>query len=263
MKFAANISLMYGEADFADRPALARDDGFTAVECWWPFATPTPAAAELHRFLLGLERADLTLTALNFFAGDLAAGDRGILSDPGADEAFTSNLEVVVEIARETGCRTFNALYGHRLPRYSPRDQDAVAIDRLRAAADRLEPSGGVVVLESLTRGENGPYPLVTLDDSIRAAAAAGRDGVKVLFDAFHLHNNGADVAADLRAWASHVGHIQIADSPGRGRPGTGVIDFMGFYDAVASTGYDGWIGCEYRETSLHGVPTRASLLET
>jgi hydroxypyruvate isomerase len=263
MRFAANISLMYGEADFADRPALARDDGFTAVECWWPFPGPTPSAAELHRFLDGLARADLTLTALNFFAGDMAAGDRGILSDPGADEAFAANLDALVEIARETGCCTFNALYGHRLPRYSPREQDAVAIDRLRVAADRLAPFGGVIVLESLTHGQNGPYPLVTLDDSIRAAASAGRDGVKVLFDVFHLHNNGADMSAELRARAPHVGHIQIADSPGRGRPGTGAIDFVGFYDAVEAVGYDGWIGCEYREARLRGVPTRASLVET
>lgn len=261
MRFAANISLMYGEADFDDRPALARDDGFTAVECWWPFATPTPAVAEVRGFLERLERAEVRLTGLNLFAGDMPAGDRGILSDPGAGEAFASNLAALTEIARETGCRVFNALYGHRLPQHSPQEQDAVATERLRTAADRLEPLGGVIVLESLTRGENGPYPLVTLDDSVRAAAAAERDGVKVLFDAFHLHNNGAEVAETLRAHAAHVGHIQIADSPGRGRPGTGEIDFVRLYDAVASIGYDGWIGCEYRETHLRGVPTRISLV--
>ena len=70
---------------------------------------------------------------------------------------------------------------------------------------------------------------------------------MRLLFDAYHLHNNGHDVVSDVGRYARHIGHIQVADSPGRGQPGTGDIDFNAFFSAVKATGYDGLIGCEYR----------------
>lgn len=254
--FSANISIMFTELPFAERPPAARAAGFAAVECWWPFGRPDPSGDDVAAFVALLRNAGVALRGLNFFAGDMPAGDRGILSHPDQGYVFAANLSTVAGIAEQTGCRVFNALYGQRLPGIDPHTQDDAAVSNLRLAAARLAPIGGVVVLEALTRGENGNYPLVKVDDALAVADRTGEASVRLLFDAYHLHNNGHDVVSDVGRYAHRIGHIQIADSPGRGQPGTGGIAFEEFFAAVSATNYDGLIGCEYRPTGT----TAASL---
>ncbi|WP_150309032.1 hydroxypyruvate isomerase family protein [Planctomonas psychrotolerans] len=256
MTFSANVSILYSELPFLDRFAAARAAGFTDVECWWPFASPTPEDGELRDFYATLESAEVNLRGLNFFAGNMAAGDRGVLSSPAAAEDFASNIAALRAIAVETGCRTFNALYGHRQDGLSDEMQRSAASSALRRAADALGDLEPTILLEPLTLGENGDYPLVTIDDVLRVLDITGESSVRLLFDAYHLHNNGADIVADVVRHADRIGHIQIADSPGRGAPGTGDIDFAAFLAAVESTGYDGFIGCEYREPVPQVMPT-------
>lgn len=249
--FSANISILFPEVPFPERPRLAKAAGFSAVECWWPFERPDPSAQDITDFMVVLDSAGVSLSALNFFAGDMPAGDRGILSHPDKTDVFAANLAAVARIAEQSGCGVFNALYGQRLPGTDPRSQDDVAIANLGLAATALEPLDGVIVLEPLTRGENGDYPLVKVDDALAVIDRTGEASVKLLFDAYHLHNNGHDVLSDVGRYANYIGHIQIADSPGRAQPGTGSIDFDGFFTAVAATGYNGLIGCEYRPSGM------------
>jgi hydroxypyruvate isomerase len=247
MKFSANISILFPELPLKERAWAARNAGFDAVECWWPFADAAPSENETSTFVATLQRADVQLTGLNFFAGNMPAGDRGILSHPDAMDLFAANVAAVRRIADETGCRLFNALYGQRVAGVDVTLQDETAVRNLELAAGALENIGGTILLEPLSNGENGDYPLVTPGDAIAVIDRADAPAVKLLFDAYHLHNNGFDVADELRRQVQHVGHIQIADSPGRGQPGTGTIDFAGFFSAVERIGYDGVIGCEYR----------------
>lgn len=247
-KFAANVSLLFSEVPLLERFAAARAAGFEAVECWWPFAAPDPDTAEVDTFLRALESAGVRLVGLNLFAGDMPGGERGILSHPDRADELARNLPVVRAIAAATGCDRVNALYGHRLPDVPADVQDAAAERALRRAADTLGEVGVTVLVEPLTRGENGTYPLATLDDAAAVARRAG-SGVGVLFDAYHLHNNGADVVADIARVGAAVGHVQVADAPGRGEPGSGTIDYPAFFRALDASGYAGWVGCEYRPT--------------
>jgi hydroxypyruvate isomerase len=247
MNFSANLSILFPELPFPERASAARNAGFDAVECWWPFADPTPSDAEVAAFMRSISAAGVRLTGLNLFAGNMPAGDRGILSHPDAVGTFDANLAVVRRIADETGCRHFNALSGQRLPGVDPELQDETAVRNLRRAAEVLGEIGGTVLLEPLSRGENGDYPLTTPDDALAVIERVGSPAVRLLFDAYHLANNGVDVVTAVTELATTIGHIQIADAPGRGQPGTGTIDFDGFFAAVAAGGYDGLIGCEYR----------------
>ncbi|MFJ3405769.1 hydroxypyruvate isomerase family protein [Promicromonospora sp. NPDC090134] len=248
-RFAANVSLLFSEVPLPERFARARAAGFEAVECWWPFAGPDPAGAQVEAFVRALDDADVRLTGINLFAGDMPGGERGIVSHPGRTEEFAANLAVVRAVVEATGCACVNALYGQRLPGVPAEAQDEVATRNLRRAADVLGAVGATVLVEPLTRGENGDYPVRTLDDALAVVDRVG-DGAGVLFDAYHLHNNGADVVADLGRAAGAVGHVQVADSPGRGEPGTGTIDFEAFFATLDATGYAGWVGCEYRPTT-------------
>jgi hydroxypyruvate isomerase len=143
-----------------------------------------------------------------------------------------------------------NALYGQRQPAWSPREQDDVATANLAAAADALADAGATVVVEPLHRGRNGAYPLETADDvvavldRVTAAARHGRPGL--LFDTFHLAGNGEDLLDVIARHGDRIRHVQLADEPGRGEPGSGTIDLAAVLVALASAGYSGAVAAEY-----------------
>lgn len=248
IRLAANISLLFSEQPYLERPAAAAAAGFTAVETWWPFgADPAPSTADIDAFLAAVGASGLQLVALNFFAGDMPAGDRGLVSNPGRADEFRSSTATVVQIAEQTGCQLFNALYGVRDASFDPRAQDRVATDNLRFAADALAPINGTVLVEALADGENGAYPLRTPSDVIAVLDFVDRSNVKLLADFYHYARNGFDYPAVLADGIDRIGHVQIADAPGRHEPGTGEIDFAGLFGALTAAGYDGWTGAEYR----------------
>lgn len=113
--YTVNCSMLFTDLPLLDRPRAAREVGFTAVEFWWPFESSNPAAAEVTAFTRAIEAAGVTLSGLNFAAGDMPSGDRGILSDPALSAAFRVSVDVAVDIAHTLGTPMFNALYGNRV----------------------------------------------------------------------------------------------------------------------------------------------------
>ena len=251
-ELVANVSLLFGELPMLERFDAAAAAGFHRVEAWWPFARAVPDRAEVDAWVSALEGAGLELTGLNLFAGDMPAGERGLVSRPDRQAEFAANLDVVADIAERTGCRAFNALYGQRVA--SLEHQDVTAIENLALAVRRLSPLGGTILLEPLSRGLNGAYPIETAAEAIavldRLRDVVGADGAALLFDTFHLTNNGEDLVAVIRRYADRIGHVQLADAPGRGEPGSGTVDFAAVLAALADVGYDGLVAAEYKPTT-------------
>src|SRR4029077_19052287 len=135
LRYLANCSIMFTELPLLQRPAAARSAGFEAVEFWWPFDRPVPGDAAVDEFVAAIADAGVALVALNFFAGDLAGPDRGVLSIPDRSRQFTDNIEVTVEIGARLGVRGFNALYGNRVAGLPPGQQDELAVANIAAAA--------------------------------------------------------------------------------------------------------------------------------
>src|SRR5947208_2764909 len=123
LPYLANCSLLFTEEPLLRRPAATRAAGFGAVEFWWPFAVPVPADHEVDAFTTAIEEAGVALAGLNFFAGDLAGPDCGVLSIPGRSAEFRDNIDVVAGIGERLGVRGFNALYGNRVD-----DRDLAAL---------------------------------------------------------------------------------------------------------------------------------------
>ncbi|WP_033341894.1 hydroxypyruvate isomerase family protein [Catenuloplanes japonicus] len=247
MPFDVNLSLLFTELPLLERPVAAADAGFDAVEFWWPFDSPRPARRDVDAFIGALSFAGVRLTALNFYAGDMAGGERGVLSHPG--RAFLDSAEVAAEIGRATGCRVFNALYGNRLAGVEPAVQDDLAIRNLATAARAL--AGATVVIEPLNARENPDYPIRTAAQAIavcdRVRAVSARTNVKLLLDVYHLLSGGEDVAGAIDSYAGRIGHVQIADVPGRHQPGTGGLDVEDLLRRLDRAGYRGHVGLEYR----------------
>lgn len=249
---AANVSLLFTELPLLARFNAARDAGFGAVECWWPFgASAYPSAAEVDRFVDAVRAAGLPLLGMNLFAGDMPAGQRGVASVPGRRAEFDASVEIAAEIANRTDLAACNALYGQRIAGVDPERQDAAAIDALSAATERLSSVGVTVLVEPLARGLNGDYPLQTAGDCVAVVGtvrrATGRESIGVLFDTFHLAMNGADLCRDVDELGALTAHVQLADAPGRGEPGSGAAPIFEALDRLWEAGYRGAVAAEYQ----------------
>jgi hydroxypyruvate isomerase len=252
LRFDVNCSILFTELPLTARPAAAAAAGFRAVEFWWPFGDdPVPGDREVDAFLAAIADAGVSLAGLNFAAGNLADGHRGWLSLPARSAAFRDNIQACVGIAGRAGCRVLNALYGNRVDGVSEAEQDELAVANLTLAARAAAGVGATVVIEALNGYESPRYPLlsaaaaVAVVDGVRAAG--GVANVAFLADLYHLGRMGEDLAAVLATYADKIGHVQIADVPGRGAPGTGETDFAPLFARLAGLGYPGRVGLEYR----------------
>jgi hydroxypyruvate isomerase len=255
LKFDVNCSILFAELPLLQRPAAAKAAGFDAVEFWWPFAEPVPGDHEVDAFITALDDAGVELAALNFVAGDMAAGDRGWVSDPMKITAFRDNVDVCAGIAGRTGCAVLNALYGNRPDGES---RDDLAVLNLMIAARAAAQAGATVVIEALNSRENPRYPVTSSQvavDVIDAVRAEGAPNVAFLADLYHLAMMGEDLPAVLAERRDYIAHIQIADVPGRGAPGTGKLDFEVLFSQLAADGYARWIGCEFRHNGIATTP--------
>jgi Hydroxypyruvate isomerase len=245
-RHTVNASILLTDRPLLERPAAVRDAGFDAVEFWWPWPqTATPSVDQVDAFVAAVEDAGVQLTGLNFFAGDMPAGERGIVNNPARQEEFQANVAVVVEIGERLGCKHFNALYGLHTDGADEAAEAAAARANLAYAAKAVDAFGGTVLLEPVSGAD--AYPLKTAADALAVIDSVGAGNVRLLADFYHLAVNGDDVAAVIADHAQDFGHIQIADSPGRGAPGTGQLPLDTWIKAAQQGGYDGPIGLEYK----------------
>jgi len=250
-RYLANCSLLFAELPLLRRPAAAREAGFTAIEFWWPFAAPVPADSAVEEFVSAVSDAGVRLIGLNLFAGDLAGPDCGVLSIPSRAASLRDNLDVAVSIGERLGVQGFNALYGGRVDGVPPSLQDETAAENLALAAAAAARIGANILIEPLSGPK--PYPLRTADQAVAvvdAARTAGAANVGFLCDLYHLAVNGDDIPAAIARHAAKVAHVQIADAPGRGEPGSGSLDLAGHLAALRDHGYDGWVSLEYKPTT-------------
>ncbi|MFI1167719.1 TIM barrel protein [Streptomyces sp. NPDC020801] len=252
-RFNVNLSILFTELPLLERPAAAAAAGFTAVELWWPWVdTATPEQSELNTLKEAIEDAGVRLTGLNFYAGRLPGPDRGALSVPGEEsQRFRANIDVAAAFAQSLGCRALNALYGNRAEGVDPAEQDALALENLALAARAADRIGAVLLIEALNRPESPRYPLVSAPAAVEVAdkvnEATGLGNARFLMDLYHLSMNGEDLPSVIERYAAKTGHVQIADNPGRGAPGTGSLPLEDLLDQLRKAGYDGWVGLEYK----------------
>lgn len=252
-RFDVNLSILFTELPLLERPAAAAAAGFSAVELWWPWTRmPAPPQAELAALRDALEAAGTQLVGLNFYAGELPGPDRGALSVPGEESArFRANIDVAAEFARSVGCTALNALYGNRIDGASPEAQDELALENLVRAAHAADRIGAVLLVEALNKPESPRYPLVSAASAVEVVdkvnAETGLGNARFLLDLYHLSMNGEDLPAVIDAYADRTGHVQIADNPGRGAPGTGSLPLAALLGRLREAGYDGWVGLEYK----------------
>lgn len=244
MRFCPNLSILFTEVELLERFGRAAEAGFAAVEFWWP------SGQDLGRVEAGIKEAGLEVPLFNFDAGDMASGDRGLLSDPERQEGFRDNVPVALELARSLGCPRLNALVGLELDGIGSAEQLELARTNVAWAADQAAAQGIEVMIEAVNTFENGPYLLSTTAAAADFVEQVDRENVKLQYDAYHMQRMEGNVVATLREHAGRITHVQIADSPDRGEPGTGELNYPYILAELETLSYDGWIGLEYNPTT-------------
>ena len=256
-RFDVNCSILLTGLPLLERPAAAKAAGFDGVEFWWPWdERPAPADKEADAFIAAIKDAGVELVSLNFLTGDMAAGERGLLSAPHAAQAFRANIEACAEIAARAGCTRLNAPYGNRLDPADARlcaRQDELAIENLLLASAAAARAGACVLIEPINSVDLPRYPIDTpakalaLIDRCEKAQPGGHvANLALLADLYHLAMMGEDLAGTLARYGDKISHVQLADAPGRGAPGTGTLDFEPLFAQLAAQGYAGHVGLEY-----------------
>jgi len=248
-QYEVNCSILFTELPLLERPAAAKQAGFDAVEFWWPFPVAVPPDTDVDAFFRAVRDAGVQLVGLNFSAGDMPGGDRGLVSWPARSTEFRDNVDVTVGIGEQLGCRAFNALYGNRVDDVRPEEQDALAVENLALAGRAAGRVGGTVLVEPVSGAPR--YPLRIAADAVgvidRVAEETGVTDLGLLCDLYHLAVNGDDVDALVARHADRIAHVQIADAPGRNEPGTGSLPLDRQLGALDAAGYTGWVGLECR----------------
>lgn len=241
-KFAANLSFLFADVAFPERFQRAAAAGFTGVEYLFPYAWPAPEVAQW------LQTAGLEQVLFNLAPGDWAAGERGLACLPQRRGEFAESVDQALEYAMLLDCRRVHCMAGLRPAGVGEAELEATYIANLRHAADRFASIGASVLIEPINSRLDMPgYWLDDVDKAFALLDTIDRRNVKVQYDIYHAQVMGDDLARTLERNIERIGHIQIADFPGRHEPGSGEIDCPALFALLDRLGYTGWVGCEYR----------------
>lgn len=239
-KFAANLSMLFTELPFLDRIAAAAAAGFDAVECQFPYEQRADEIA--HR----LEDNQMAMVLHNLPAGDWGAGDRGIAALPERRSEFRDGVAKAIEYARALNCPRLNCLAGIVEPGRQAEAHEAL-VDNLRFVTAALEEACLELLIEPVNTRDTPGFLVCHSQQAIAIIDAVGAPNFRLQFDLYHAQIMEGDLARSLETLLPRIGHIQIADNPGRHEPGTGEINYAFLFKHLDTQGYDGWVGCEYR----------------
>lgn len=239
-KFAANLTMLFAEHPFLDRFRHAREAGFSAVEFQFPYEYP------LDDIVKAVQQAGLEVVMFNLPSGDWRAGDRGIANDPRRVDEFRAGVAQAVEWARALKVRKLNCIVGKRLEDVPLESQEETLVANLRFAAQALEQAGIELLIEPLNHYDVPGFWLTTSAAAQRLVERVGAGNLRIQYDVYHMQRMEGELANTIRRLGDQIGHVQIADNPGRHQPGTGEIRYEYIFQVLDETGYDGFVSLEY-----------------
>lgn len=239
MKFSANLTMLYTEHGFLDRFDAAARDGFGGVEFVSPYEFSPEAVARAAR------AAGVEVALFNSPAGDWAAGERGFACRPDSVAVFRAGIERAIVYAGALDCRKLHIMAGNIPENVSAAEAEAVFIDTIGWAAEKLARHGIMALIEPINSVDMQGYGLSSLVQAERVLKAVAQDNLRLQYDFYHMAMMGEALVDNFVRLRPLIGHVQIADCPGRHEPGSGQIDFEAVFSALAS--YEDWVGAEYR----------------
>ena len=240
-RFAANLTMLFQEVPFLDRFERAARAGFTAVEFLFPYAY------EAHEIRARLDAQGLTLVLHNLPAGNWERGERGMACHPERVEEFRAGVATAIEYATALGVAQVNCLVGKTPEGVSTSHMLTTLVNNLTFAAEALKDAGLNLLIEPVNTFDIPGFYLNRTPQAIALLDEVGADNLFLQYDIYHAQRMEGELAATLQQHLPRIGHVQLADNPGRNEPGTGEINYPFLFSHLDRLGYSGWIGCEYK----------------
>lgn len=240
-RFAANLTMLFTEVPFLERFALAKIGGFKAVEFLFPYAF------EVQDIQAALDRNALKLVLHNLPAGDWDAGERGIACLPERVAEFRSGVTKAIDYASALGVPQLNCLAGKAPSGTDPKLLHDTFVNNLQYAAGELKKAGLKLLIEPINTYDIPGFYLSKTEQGIAILDAVAADNAFLQYDIYHAQRMEGELGNTIQKHFSRIGHIQLADNPGRNEPGTGEIHYAYLFDLIDRLGYSGYIGCEYK----------------
>jgi hydroxypyruvate isomerase len=241
--FAANLTMLFTEVPFLERFALAREAGFKFVEYLLPYEY-TPGEIRKRLGQNGLRQV-----LFNLPCGDWAGGDRGIAANPNRVNEFRTGVAKAVDYALGLGVPTLNCLAGKRVPGVDEATHRATFVANLKHAARMLAAKDLRLVMEPINHYDIPGFWLNRTDQALALLEEVGEPNLSIQYDIYHAQREEGELTATLRNHLARIGHIQVADNPGRHQPGTGEINYAFLFRELDRLGYQGYVGLEYVPT--------------
>jgi len=242
-RFAANLNFLFTEVPYLDRFERAARAGFSAVELFFPYQWPV---AEIRA---RLDHWHLQAVLQNLPAGDWSAGERGLACLPQRAEDFRAGVKLGVRYAAALGVGQINCLAGIAPPGLCDTLVRQTLVNNLRFAAAEFRQAGLKLLLEPINCFDMPGYYIHRSAHALDVLDEVGADNTFLQYDIYHAQRMEGELAATLQTHLKRIGHIQLADNPGRHEPGTGEINYAFLFRHLGRLGYAGWIGCEYQPT--------------
>ncbi|MFB6467086.1 hydroxypyruvate isomerase family protein [Cytobacillus sp. Hz8] len=243
-QFAVNISTIFTEFPFIERFQKAREAGFSLVECQFPYAYP------LNQIRSALKENNLTLVLINLPPGDWEEGERGIAIDPNKVELFRESVLTGIEFAKTLHVSRLHCMAGIFLNKFEKKVARSTYIENLKFAAQKCNEFELTLLIEPINQEDMPNYYLSDLQDAADIIEEVGEPNLKLQFDFYHIQKTKGNLLSNFEKYFEKIGHVQIADVPGRHEPDTGEIHYKRVLEYLEEQKYEGYIGLEYTPKS-------------
>ena len=238
--FAVNLTFLFTEIPFLERFAAARKAGFDTVEFMFPYDY------KFEDIQAQLNDTGLRLILCNLPAGNWAGGDRGTAANPERREEVRAGVARGTDAARTLGVGHLNCLVGLKNEALPETETRETLRGNIRFAAESLEKAGIRLMVEPVNRLDVPGFALNTCGQVLSLLKEIGHPNAYLQFDVYHARRENEDLTKVLHDHLDRIGHIQIADCPGRHQPGTGETDFRFLLAEIDRVGYGGVVSMEY-----------------
>lgn len=241
LRFTANLSLLFTELPLIERFRAAKTCGFDAVEIQFPYEWP----AEVLQ--AELQANDLRLVLFNVAADTLLQGGEGLAAVPEKQAQFKAAVEQAMTYAQVLKPDVINVLPGCCFNTLRLNEYRQTLKSNLRYAAIAFSEIGVTTVFEAVNSRDMPGFIVDNSSQMLALQAEVQHPQLQLQYDIYHMQRMQEDCKAFLTEYIDKIGHIQFADCPGRGQPGTGAIDFEALFGLMAALPYQGWVGAEYK----------------
>tara|TARA_B100001142_G_C14323125_1_gene651238 strand:- start:235 stop:1008 length:774 start_codon:yes stop_codon:yes gene_type:complete len=244
VKLEANLQFMFNEYELIDRYEQAAKAGFKGVELQAPYSL------EIDQIKEKLDLHSLKHVIINLPVTDPDTDLANIALRPDRKDLFLERLDIGLNYAYELGCIGINTGIGTKPEGFDDEEIYQTLIHNQKIASEKLFEKNIMALIEPINTVDQPGFFINTSSQGIELIDKLNHKNAYLLYDVYHMQIMEGDLVRTMSKLINKIGHIQIADNPGRNEPGSGEINYSKIFQTLDEIDYKGWVGCEYKPST-------------